>query len=200
MKFAAALLALSGLASAADVANSTAQSFADLGDGVYTVPVVNGTLHYAGATLDDASSTSPSVSARGPNRPPGKCDPHFPTRKTTCRPRDIIRADYLKAYDKFLDWIANGPEDGWIGHNQCKTILSGTAAVMACSLAGKQPTCAEELTEAMTELDTYCAEDEGGDLKIQRWAKVYSRHNVRDGDGLKHFLAQDDDVTVQQTE
>ncbi|KAI6093464.1 hypothetical protein F4821DRAFT_252470 [Hypoxylon rubiginosum] len=194
MKFTAALLTLAGLASAADVANSNAKSFADLGDGTYTVPIVNGTLHYAGATrhLGDGNATAAALAARDADQMPGKCVPQFPTRKTVCRTRDIRRADYLRAYSQFLQWIETGPDDGWVERGSCKSVVAGLAVVSACSKAGKQPTCVDEVAEAMREIDEYCAEEAGGDIKIRRWAKIYSRHNVRDGDGLGRLLEEAD--------
>ncbi|KAI4861771.1 hypothetical protein F4820DRAFT_451621 [Hypoxylon rubiginosum] len=197
MKFTAALLSLAGLASAAEfgiAANPNAKSFADLGNGFYTVPIVNGTLDYASAVRDttDLVAAAAALDARdlaAPDQMPGKCVPQFPTRKTTCRARDIRRADYLRAYANFLQWIETGPDDGWLEKRCCKSVVFGLAVVSACSKANRQPTCKDEVAEAMCELDEFCAEDDGGDIMIRSWAKQYGRHNVRDGDGLQRFAA-----------
>ncbi|KAI1769754.1 hypothetical protein F4818DRAFT_456652 [Hypoxylon cercidicola] len=197
MKLTTTLLSLAGLASATEygiAANPSAKSFADLGNGMYTVPIVNGTLDYGGAVRDAtdlsaSAAAAAALDARGAAEMPGACEPQFPTRKTTCRSREIRRADYLRAYAAFVQWIESGPDDGWIEKQSCKSTVYGLAVVSACSGAGRQPTCRDELAEAMREIDAYCAEDDGGDIAIRSWNKQYARHNVRDGDGFNHLAA-----------
>ncbi|KAI1106685.1 hypothetical protein F4804DRAFT_330101 [Jackrogersella minutella] len=188
MKFAAAIIGLAG------AANAAATSFADLGNGMYTIPLVNNQMDFTHAIRDpynithsaadyvaSLNSTGGGVAPRGQ---PGTCVPQFPTRGTFCRPRKIQRVDYLRAYAKYLDWIETGPDEGWIPKHSCKSLVWGLVVVSACSSGGRNPTCREELVEAMRELDAYCAETAGGDIKIGRWKKRYSRHNIRDGDDL----------------
>ncbi|KAI2615599.1 hypothetical protein GGR54DRAFT_649840 [Hypoxylon sp. NC1633] len=180
------VLGLAGLANAA-------KSFSDLRNGMYTIPIVNGTLEIAQAIRDDApdapsinvtqaQATSPQLTDLGADGTPGTCVPQFPTRKTECRPRRISRADFLRAYAKFLDWIEEGPDEGWVPRHSCKSLVWGQVVVSACTSGGANPTCRDELVEAMRELDAFCALDQGGDIRIRRWKKQYSRHHIRDGD------------------
>ncbi|OTB02289.1 hypothetical protein M426DRAFT_13593 [Hypoxylon sp. CI-4A] len=182
MKVTSALLSLAGiagLASATDVPN--------LGNGMYTVPLVNGTLDFANAIKDpwdiNNNNESQQQQRKRTTAPlaPGVCDAQFPTRRTICRARTFPREDYLRAYAKYLDWIETGPDEGWLPSRSCKTLLWGAAGVTACSTGGRNPTCRDELAEAMRELDLYCDLDQGGDIYIKRWLKRYSRHHVRDG-------------------
>ncbi|KAI1476691.1 hypothetical protein K445DRAFT_319220 [Daldinia sp. EC12] len=180
MKFSQAIL---GFAAFLGTANA-AKSYSDLTNGMYTIPVVNGTLDFDNAVRDWDGVAELTAKPLSERRPPGICQPQFPTRKTLCRTRVIRRSEYLRAYAKFLDWIESGPDEGWIPKSSCKSLLWGSVVVSACSSGGINPTCREELTEAMRELDTYCAPDQGGDITIHHWAKSYGRHNIRDGDDL----------------
>ncbi|KAI0116935.1 hypothetical protein F4814DRAFT_267351 [Daldinia grandis] len=191
MKFTQVLMSAAGAVGAASAANS----YTDLANGMYTIPMVNDTLDFGNAVLDwdgvsslnganNETDTETVARALAERRPPGLCVPQFPTRKTLCRSRVIRRAEYLRAYAKFLDWIESGPDEGWIPKESCKSLIWGNVVVSACSSGGINPTCREELVEAMRELDAYCAETQGGDIVIHHWAKAYGRHNIRDGDGL----------------
>ncbi|KAI1461710.1 hypothetical protein F4805DRAFT_413080 [Annulohypoxylon moriforme] len=86
----------------------------------------------------------------------------------------------MGAYANFLNWIYAGPDDGWVNKNSCKTIVYGSVATASCSWGGRNPTCTGEFTEAMRELDAYCAWDDGGDISIHHWKKSYGRHNILD--------------------
>ncbi|KAI8960775.1 hypothetical protein F5Y11DRAFT_349195 [Daldinia sp. FL1419] len=194
MKFTNTILTVAGIAGAANAGN-TANSYSDLSNGMYTIPMVNGSLDFSSATRDwdgvallngrTGTNTAETVDHElSERRPPGQCVPQFPTRKTLCRSRVIRRNEYLRAYAKFLDWIESGPDEGWIPKESCKSLLWGSVVISACSSGGLNPTCRDELVEAMRELDAYCAQDQGGDIVIHHWAKSYGRHNIRDGDDL----------------
>ncbi|KAI1465674.1 uncharacterized protein F4812DRAFT_106113 [Daldinia caldariorum] len=164
---------------------SAAKSYIDLSNGLYTIPVVNGSLDFESAVRDwDGVTELNKTDKLAARRPPGPCEPQFPTRKTLCRSRMIKRAEYLRAYAKFIDWIESGPDGGWIPKGSCKSLLWGNAVVSACSTGGVNPTCRAELEEAMREVDSICSAEQGGDIVIRHWAKSYGRHNVRDGDNL----------------
>ncbi|KAI2614011.1 uncharacterized protein GGS25DRAFT_527123 [Hypoxylon fragiforme] len=201
MKFSQAIVSLAGIAGAA----SAAKSYADLGNGAFTIPIVNGTLDFDAAVRHDLEMSLPAASEEGvaadlaSRGQPGTCDPQFPTRKTICRVRTVSRNDYLRAYAKFIDWINTGPDAGWIPKHSCKAIVFGEAAVTACSQGGKNPTCQAELVEAMRELDSYCSPTAGGDIKIRKWLKRYSRHSVRDAE-IDHpaLYAVDDEEQEEQ--
>ncbi|KAI1409691.1 hypothetical protein F5Y13DRAFT_87025 [Hypoxylon sp. FL1857] len=162
---------------------------------VYTIPFINNTMDISHAIRDaytprirDSSvsvhPTNPANPALSARRQPGICDPQFPTRTTFCRFRRISREEYQRAYIKYVDWVENGPDAGWIPKHSCKTLVSGLVAVSGCSRGGPNPSCRAELDEAMRELDTYCDDDQGGDIYIHRWKKRYTRHHLLDGDGL----------------
>ncbi|KAI1376292.1 hypothetical protein F4677DRAFT_445550 [Hypoxylon crocopeplum] len=199
MKFATAILAFAGAANAA-------KSFIDFSNGMYTIPIVNGTLDLDSATRDAehgsninttlAALSSPQLIDMAAGGMPGLCVPQFPTRKTYCRTRHVPRADYLRALARFLDWIETGPDEGWVPKHSCKALVWGEAVVSACTTRGPNPTCRDELVEAMRELDVFCALDLGGDIKVSRWAKRYARHHVRDSldtDVVVGALAADDE-------
>ncbi|KAI1802442.1 hypothetical protein F4811DRAFT_396873 [Daldinia bambusicola] len=193
MKFTQSILGLAAFVGAANAA----KSYLDLANGMYTIPMVNGTLDFDNAVQDWDGVTELSGNPNktlDSRRAPGFCQPQFPTRETLCRTRGIRRAEYLRAYAKFLDWIESGPDEGWIPKESCKSLLWGTVVVNACSAGGVNPTCRGELKEAMRELDTFCSPDEGGDIIIHHWAKSYGRHNIRDGDDLdgSHYKLPDD--------
>ncbi|KAI0383746.1 hypothetical protein F5Y04DRAFT_287058 [Hypomontagnella monticulosa] len=200
MKFTIAMLGLAGLA---NIVNAAAVSFKDFKNGMYTIPIVNDTMDLsqairkaeddawfasgratraATATIANRSTNSTAISPADSDDVPGQCVPQFPSRKTTCRTRRIARRDYLRAYAQFLDWIDNGPDGGWVPKKSCKAIVWGEVVVSACSAGGPNPTCTGEFVEAMRELDTFCAPEQGGDIWITSWAKNYNRHNTRDGD------------------
>ncbi|KAI1390097.1 uncharacterized protein F4822DRAFT_443088 [Hypoxylon trugodes] len=209
MKVLYALLSFAGAVSAA-------KSYVELSNGMYTVPYINETLDFENASRDawdisadlsDAAAEATitnSTSTLAERGVPGDCLPQFPTRNTWCRERKIRRADYLRAYAKFLDWIETGPDEGWVPKHSCKSLVWGAVVLSACSTGGPNPTCRGELTEAMREVDAYCSTESGGDIQIKKWQKTYSRHNVRDGDGMnngnydknghngRHFVIVDD--------
>ncbi|KAI1213818.1 uncharacterized protein F4807DRAFT_456367 [Annulohypoxylon truncatum] len=137
-------------------------------------------LHSGGA-----KDTSSGASSQHGGNFTTQCAPQFPTRKTFCRERAIDRTDYLRAFAKYLDWIENGPDAGVVPKHACKALMWGGVVVATCSWGGVNPTCVGELVEAMRELDTYCAYDEGGDIQIKHWKKRYTRHNIMDG--VKEF-------------
>ncbi|KAI2463039.1 hypothetical protein F4781DRAFT_441195 [Annulohypoxylon bovei var. microspora] len=199
MKSINALLCLAGIASGAAI---QPMNFEKLGNGMYTIPLVGGRMDFSRATRDPFNVTSAAPdyqsvidgaernttstpSALSVRKQPGTCVPQFPTRVTFCRARKIKRIDYLRAYAKYLDWIETGPDEGWVPKHSCKSLVWGFVVVSTCSTGGPNPTCRAELVEAMRELDTYCAELDGGDIKIHHWKKRYSRHNIRDGDDLQ---------------
>ncbi|KAI0848938.1 hypothetical protein F5Y00DRAFT_78467 [Daldinia vernicosa] len=202
MRFTQVLVCAAGALGAAaapaspNAPNATASSYLDLTDGMYTIPIVDDdTLDFSQAVRDwdgltalsgaASNNTEESVAAAlAERRPPGQCDPQFPSRKTLCRSRTVARSEYLRAYAKFLDWIDYGPDQGWIPKKSCKSLLWGSVVVNACSAGGINPTCRGEVVEAMRELDAYCALDKGGDISIKAWKKVYGRHHVRDGDAM----------------
>ncbi|KAI2633744.1 hypothetical protein GGS26DRAFT_554584 [Hypomontagnella submonticulosa] len=145
--------------------------------------------------LDPTASTNTNATShdsRTAQGLPGTCVPQFPKRKTDCRTRRFPRWDYLRAYAKFLDWIETGPDAGWVPKKSCKSLVVGSVVVSACSDGGANPTCVAELVEAMRELDTYCAPDQGGEIWIRRWLKSYLRHHVRDGDNIEHLVVPDE--------
>ncbi|KAI0890686.1 uncharacterized protein GGS22DRAFT_184033 [Annulohypoxylon maeteangense] len=191
MKSINALLCLTGVVSGAAIYPAVKPiNVEGLANGLYDVPLGPNGMDFSRATLDEAWNISASApdylsviaNAEAYNETgiTPYCTPQFPTRKTLCRERKIRRDDYLRAYAKYLDWINNGPDNGWVRKHQCKTILWGSVVVSTCSWGGPNPTCVGELVEAMRELDMYCAYDEGGDISIRHWKKVYGRHNVRD--------------------
>ncbi|KAF3055589.1 hypothetical protein GL218_06998 [Daldinia childiae] len=196
MKFTQILFSAAGFIGATNAAAYPVNSYMDLTNGMYTIPMVDGGLDFGKAVRDwdgvtafnntNTSNNNTEIVARAlsERRPPGECVPQFPTRKTLCRSRVIRRSEYLRAYAKFLDWIESGPDEGWIPKESCKSLLWGNVVVSACSSGGINPTCREELMEAMRELDAFCAENQGGDIVIHHWAKSYGRHNIRDGDDL----------------
>ncbi|KAI0175985.1 hypothetical protein GGR52DRAFT_538942 [Hypoxylon sp. FL1284] len=184
-----------GLTVAGTAANPAAQSFADLGDGFYTVPIENGTLVYGSAVRDadlESVSGDEADSQKSEDKMPGDCVPAFPSMTLQCRVRDMPLKDLKMAKEKFLDWIQTGPEDGWVERKSCKSVIVGQAVVSACSTKGRQPTCRDEFNEAMGEIDPLCKKAGGGDLYIKKWRKIYNRHNVRDGDGLASLISDDD--------
>lgn len=170
---------------------------------MYTIPIVNGALDLENAVRDpeegfmhDIKHGSFDYNITESDTAPGLCVPQFPTRKTRCRARTIRRADYVRAFAQYLNWVESGPDDGWIPRKSCKSLVYGLVVVSACSTGGPNPTCRDEVVEAMRELDVYCNEDAGGDIIIKKWKKIYNRHNIRDGDGLDGLLlasAEDDE-------
>ncbi|KAI0842958.1 hypothetical protein F5Y06DRAFT_304556 [Hypoxylon sp. FL0890] len=185
MKLVPALLGLVGVASAANT-STIPKSFADLGNGMYTIPYINETIDFAHAILDNYTLPLPNSTTNPPILPerekPGKCVREFPSRTKVCRPRKINRISYLRALALFLDWIETGPEAGWLPGHKCKALVYDQAVVSACSFGGPNPTCATELQEAMRQLDLYCDFSAGADLYIYRWKKGYGRYNSLDGE------------------
>ncbi|KAL7628738.1 hypothetical protein AAE478_000253 [Parahypoxylon ruwenzoriense] len=193
MKFATTFVTMASLSKAASIGRPyfNTRAFPKLANGMYTVPITaDGVVDFSHAQLDTGFNVSSDPTSdyeptgMQPAAQPGECEPQFPTRQTVCRDRTFERPDYVRAVTRFIEWIANGPDDGWIPQQSCKSLVFGLAVVSACSQGGPNPTCRDELVEAMRELDVYCAPDLGGDIVIDPWKKTYGRHNIRDGSNL----------------